>query len=233
MSYESIAKYLIVIANWNPMARSSRLVLLAVLLAAAAILVYRYRGHTDLSPSPVAEIPRAPIAVPGVVEPEEMLAEPFPKYSPTEPEKMLGDAMKEARGNSDPNALLPALNRILAKYPDYADGYAMRLGLLCTGKDRAAILSDINNALKYEKSSEISKETHAGMLSMKAKAEHDASDDVAALRDLDAALRDNISDGTRFTNSGAVAPEKSTSPCTWSESDMDELKQRYPRRLGL
>lgn len=157
-----------------------------------------------------------------------MLAEPFPAYSPTEPEKMLGDAMKEVRGNSDPNALLPALNRILAKYPDYADGYAMRLGMLCAGKDRAAIVADINNALKYEKNSENTKETHAGMLSMKAKTDHDAGDDVAALRDLDTALQNNIADATHFTNSGAIAPEKSTSPCTWSESDMDQMKHRYP-----
>jgi hypothetical protein len=91
---------------------------------------------------------------------------------PTEPERMLGQVMKEIRGNSDPNALLPALNRILAKYPDYADGYEMRLGSLCTEKDHAAILSDINNALKYERGSENAKETHASVLSMKAKAEH-------------------------------------------------------------
>jgi tetratricopeptide (TPR) repeat protein len=136
--------------------------------------------------------------------------------------------MKEIRGDSDPNALLPSLNRILTKYPDFADGYAIRLGVLCSGRDRAAIVSDINNALKFEKNAENTKETHPGMLSMKAKTEHDLGDDAAALRDLDMALRENIADATRFTNSGAIAPEKSTSPCTWSESDMDELRQRFP-----
>lgn len=212
------------------MSRLSRLVLFAILIVAAiaAILAYRYKGRTDHSSSLVADAPRSPITVQGVAEPEEMLVEPFPAYAPTEPEKMLGDAMKEVRGNSDPNALLPALNRILGKYPDYADGYAIRLGILCSGKDRPAIVSDTNNALKYEKNSAISKETQAGMLSMKAKTEHDAGDDAGALRDLDTALEENIADGTRFTNSGAVAPEKLASPCTWSESDMDELKQRYP-----
>jgi tetratricopeptide (TPR) repeat protein len=63
---------------------------------------------------------------------------------------------------------------------------------------------------------------------MKAKAEHNGSDDAAAMRDLDAALQANIADGARFANSGAVAPEKTTSACTWSETDMDQLIQRVP-----
>lgn len=127
------------------MSRLSRLVLFAILILATivAILAYRYKGQTVHSSSMVADAPRSPITVQGVAEPEEMLVEPFPAYAPTEPEKMLGDAMKEARGNSDPNALLPALNRILGKYPDYSDGYAIRLGILCSGKDRPAIVSDI------------------------------------------------------------------------------------------
>jgi len=157
-----------------------------------------------------------------------MRIEPFPLYAPTEPERMLGEAMKETRGNSDPNALLPALNRILAKYPDYADGYVMRLGSLCTEKDHAAILSDINNALRYDGNSENAKETHTSLLSMKAKAEHDGGDDASAIRDLDTVLQANVADGTRFANSGGIAPEKTTSACTWSETDMGELTQRFP-----
>jgi hypothetical protein len=115
------------------MARSSRYVLLALLLAVGAVLVYRYRPQTHHTQSGVADTHPEPILVPGVAEPEEMRVEPFPTFVPTEPERMLGDAMKETRGNSDPNALLPALNRILAKYPDYGDGYVMRLGSLCNG----------------------------------------------------------------------------------------------------
>ena len=97
------------------MARFLRYVILALLLASAAILVYRYRGHMERPQGQVAEVHREPILIPGVTEPEEMRVEPFPVFVPTEPERMLGEAMKEIRGNSDPNALLPALNRILAK----------------------------------------------------------------------------------------------------------------------
>lgn len=211
------------------MARSSRFVLLALLIAVAAVLAYRYRPHTQQHPqSGVAETHPEPILVPGLEEPEEMRVEPFPKFAPTEPERMLGDAMKETQGNSDPNALLPALNRILAKYPDFGDGYAMRLGSLCSGKDHAAILSDINSALKYNATSEDAKETQAPMLSMKAKLEHDSGDDSAAMRDLNTAIHANLADAARFTNSGATAPERAASACTWTERDMDQLKQRFP-----
>lgn len=210
------------------MARSSRFVFFALLFAGAAVLAYRYRPHSKPAQKSVAETHLAPILIPGVAEPEEMRVEPFPRLAPTEPERMLGDAMKETSGNSDPNALLPALNRILAKYPDYGDGYAMRLGSLCTGKDRAAILSDINNALKYNSTSEVATDSKASMLSMKAKLEHDNGDDTAALHDLDLAMHANLADAARFTNSGAIAPEKTASVCTWTETDMDQLKQRFP-----
>lgn len=210
------------------MARSSRYVLSALLLAVGAVLVYRYRPYAHHPQIGVADTHPEPILVPGVAEPEEMRVEPFPKFLPSEPERMLGDAMKETRGNSDPNALLPALNLILAKYPDYGDGYVMRLGSLCGGKDHAAILSDINNALKYNASSENAKETQASMLSMKAKLEHDGGDDTAAVRDLDAAVHANLADAARFTNSGATAPEKTAAACTWTETDMEQLKQHFP-----
>jgi tetratricopeptide (TPR) repeat protein len=210
------------------MARSLRYILLALLIAVAAVFVYRYRPHTQHPQSGVAETHPLPILIPGVAEPEEMRVEPFPKFAPTEPERMLGDAMKATQGNNDPNALLPALNRILAKYPDYGDGYAMRLASLCSGKDRTAILSDINNTLKYNMSSENAKDTQASMLSMKAKLEHDGGDDAAAMRDLDAAVHANPAEAVRFTNSGATGPEKTASACTWTETDMDQLKQRFP-----
>lgn len=210
------------------MARSSRFVLLALLLALTAVLAYHYRPHAQHSQTGVAATHPKPILVPGVTEPEEMRVEPFPKYVLTDPERMLGDAMKEIRGNSDPNALLPALNSILAKYPDYGDGYVMRLGSLCSGKDHAAILSDINNALKYISTAEVATDTKASMLSMKAKLEHDSGDDASAIRDLDSSVRANLADAVRFTNSGAIAPEKMATACTWTETDMDQLKQRYP-----
>ena len=78
---------------------------------------------------------RDPILIPGVQEPEEMRVEPFPAASPTPPEQMFAAAMQEVGNTSKPEALLPALDRILNKYPDYSDGYTMRLAALCSGND--------------------------------------------------------------------------------------------------
>jgi tetratricopeptide (TPR) repeat protein len=209
------------------MARFWRNIAFALLLAVIAILIYRLyprHRHDDTSEN----LHREPILIPGIQEPEEMRVEPFPVYVPTEPERMVGQAMKEIQGNTSPDALLPALNHILSKYPDYADGYVLRLGPLCNGKDRAAILSDINSALKYEASSENTKDTRASVLSMKAKLEHDDGDDAAAMQDLDKAIQANLADSTQFVNSGATAPEKTASACTWTEPDMDALAQRFP-----
>lgn len=195
-----------------------RFALLALLIIAAVILGYAYRGRrerphntkpeaSDKSLQTTATDARHdPIAIPGVIEPAEMLVAPFPKAVLSGPDQLLANAMKETGGNADRNALLPALNRILAKYPNYADGYVMRLDSLCNRKDRAAILSDIDSALRYEAPSANTAETRASVLSMKAKMEHDGGDDASALQDLDAALHADITDGARFVNSGARPP---------------------------
>jgi hypothetical protein len=79
---------------------------------------------------------REPILIPGVQEPDEMRVEPFPVNNVvlTAPELMLGEAMESADKN-DPAALLPALNQILAKYPDYSDGYVAPSFALCGDND--------------------------------------------------------------------------------------------------
>jgi tetratricopeptide (TPR) repeat protein len=170
----------------------------------------------------------APILIPGVQEPEEMRVEPFPAHVLTEPERMLAEGMNNIKDKDRLDALLPVLNGILAKYPDYGDGYTLRLISLCNGNDHAAILSDINSALKYKSNLENAGETNASMLPMRAKIEHDEGDDVAAMRDLDAYIQANTANADRFTNSGAVAPEKTASACTWSETDMDAIKSKFP-----
>ncbi len=86
---------------------------------------------------------------------------------------------------SKPDALLPPLNHILAKYPDFSNGYLMRLGALCEGNDRPGISSDINNALKYLATSRVGNTSQGSLLSMRAKIEHANGNDRAAIDDLD------------------------------------------------
>jgi tetratricopeptide (TPR) repeat protein len=63
---------------------------------------------------------------------------------------------------------------------------------------------------------------------MRAKVEHTNGDDARAMEDLDSAIQANPADSTEFVNSGATAPEKTASTCTWTESDMDALVQGFP-----
>ena len=157
----------------------------------------------------------------------------MPFEVPTAPDRMLGKAMDQGDSKNSPAALIPALDRILARYPDYFLGYVMRLGSLCGGNDRAAILSNINSALKYVGTSWIGKgsagkDSLGSLLSMRAKIEHANGDDGLAMEDLDKAIHANLADSTQFVNSGVIAPEKSASACTWTLPEMDALVHRSP-----
>jgi hypothetical protein len=118
---------------------------------------------------------------------------------------------------------------IITKYPEYAGGYILRIGALCQGQDRGAILSTIDRALKYLGNSPTEEDTVAGLLSMRAKIEHLNGEDGAALNDLDKAIHAHLDDPTKFVNSGAVAPEMSASLCDWSLPEFDALVARFPR----
>jgi hypothetical protein len=63
---------------------------------------------------------------------------------------------------------------------------------------------------------------------MRAKVGHANGEDFAALEDLDKAIHANVADAAQFVNSGATAPEKSASACTWTLPEMDALVQRFP-----
>jgi len=207
-------------------------VAIGIALFVGLIALFAYHAHTDHGQSAVAVSRHSdPILIPGIQEPEEMRVEPIAAAVLTPPERMLADAMQQAGNDNNkggPAALLPALDRILAKYPDYSDGYVMRLGSLCDGSDRAAILSNINSALKYVSNSRSGKDSPGSLLSMRAKVEHGNGDDSAAMEDLDKAIHANLADASQFVNSGAIAPEKSASACTWTLPEMDALVQRFP-----
>jgi tetratricopeptide (TPR) repeat protein len=95
----------------------------------------------------------------------------------------------------------------------------------CESGDMATALSDIDNALKHAGNS-LLKELAGSLLSMWAKIEYAKGDYVAAMDDLDKAIRSDLTKATRYANSGAVKPEASA--CVWTESDMDALVQRFP-----
>ncbi len=194
------------------------------LAAAFGICIYSWPAQADAGQSH-----REPILIPGVREPDEMRVEPLQvtNFVPTAPEQMLADALKSV-GNDKRASLLPALNQILAKYPDFSDGYIMRLGALCEGTDLVAIASDINSALKYLANSKVGRSSRTSLLSMRAKIEYANRDEKAAIEDLDQAVQADLDKALEFSNSGAVAPEKTAAVCVWAEPDLDMLVQHFP-----
>jgi tetratricopeptide (TPR) repeat protein len=178
------------------------------------------------------EQPRAPILIPNVQEPEEMRVAPLPKTNTvlTPADRMLGEAI--TNGKNDVQAMLPAINRVIASYPEYAAAYIMRLGALCGGSDKDAVLSDINSALKYSDSSqafgETLKQSVGSLYGMRAKIEYLSGDYTGAFTDLEKATRADLTKPSEFVNSGAAGPENTASICTWTQPDLDGLVQRFP-----
>ena len=171
----------------------------------------------------------APILIPGVEEPEEMRVEPLQVPVLTAPERMLRDAERQLGSNNSPAALLPALNRILAKYPDFADGYVRRLASLCGGNDRAAILSDVNRALKYASKLD-STWSVPSLLSMRAKMKYDKDNFAGVMEDLDKAVHADFSSARLFVNRTPAlkASDEKETTCSWTGPDMDALVRRFP-----
>jgi tetratricopeptide (TPR) repeat protein len=173
-----------------------------------------------------------PILIAGIQEPEEMKVDPFPtnKLELSAPERMLGEALQTLDKNK-PGSLLPALNRILEQFPEFSEGYIMRAFTLCDpGSNRAAIIADLDLALKFVANSRTGgKDSVPSLLSTRAKVEVASGDFSAAMNDLERAVLSDPQKATQFTNSGGVKPEKTASSiCVWTEPDMDEFVRRYP-----
>jgi len=117
-----------------------------------------------------AEQSQQPILIPGIQEPEEMRVKPLQsnKVEPPAPLRELAEAANNFSKKNLPE-WLPVLDRILAKYPDFPEGYVFRIGALCEINDRRRAISDINSALKFKNSSQSIKDGLAGWLSMRAK----------------------------------------------------------------
>ena len=172
---------------------------------------------------------RQPILIPGVQEPEEMRVEPLPtnNVEPTASQRELAEAMNKFKANKLAE-WLPALDRILAKYPDFAEGYVFRIGALCESHDRRRAISDINSVLRFKDSSQVIKDSIGSLLSMRAKLAYADGDYAGAMDGIEKAIGINLEKATEFTNSGAAKPEKTASVCVWTEPDMDALVQRFP-----
>jgi tetratricopeptide (TPR) repeat protein len=122
-----------------------------------------------------------------------MRVAPLPSVRPlSAQEKWLDGVLDFERGHGYA-ALLLLLNRRLKEHPDFAAGYVLRLEILCKGNDADAILSDINNALKYRsnlpRGDNNNYYSETKLLSLRANLEHANGNYQSAIEDLDQAIR--------------------------------------------
>jgi tetratricopeptide (TPR) repeat protein len=173
-----------------------------------------------------------PILIPNVPEPDEMRIAPLPMRHMvlTPADRMLEEAIKANK--SDAHAMLPAINRIIASYPEYSPAYVMRLRALCEGSDKDAILSDISNGLKFSASPatfpETLKRPTGSLYGMRAKIEYLEGDYSGAISDLEKAVHADLTAPTAFVNTGGIEPEQTASLCTWTEPAVDALVRQFP-----
>jgi tetratricopeptide (TPR) repeat protein len=193
-------------------------------LVLCALVVVSRGGGTAAAQDQRSQV----VSISGVQEPEEMRVEPIPfkKAEPTAAEQELAEATNNF-SKIDDGTVSPALDRILAKYPEFADGYVFRLNGLCNRNDLRRAIVDVNSAIQFAGKSRV-RETLASLLAMRAKLMYANGDYVGAMNALDRTISNDPEHATEFTNSGGVKPERAASVCVWTASDMDDLVQRFP-----
>jgi hypothetical protein len=176
---------------------------------------------------------RHPIVIPGIKEPPEMLAMPLPRHFLSEAEAALAQVLNESRDQGKSYPSMDSLNRLVGQYPEFHFGYVIRLGYFCEGSDVAAALSDANNAIRTIGSSNVPAQSRLGLTSMRAKLLFVTGKQVEAIQELATAISMEPEDAFQFPNSGAIEPERKSTLCTWTESDMDTLVAKYvqPRQI--
>jgi tetratricopeptide (TPR) repeat protein len=209
------------------MARRWEIVAVLGLIGGSTLVYYEITNRRPTA-NP-ADLHRPPILVAGVTEPDELRVEPLAPPTPNAADRALGEAFQKLGSKNATTDILNLVNPLLASYPDYADGYVLRVGALCqlSTSNHTAIISDIDAAIKYHPRAESS--SVGNLLAMKAKIEYADDEDGRAMADLEAAMRGDLEKAAQMFNNGQVAPGN-TSPswCTWTESDIGGLVTKFP-----
>jgi len=177
------------------------------------------------TPAPAASV-TLPIAVPGVQEPPELRVVPYPTLVLSAPERMLAEATQVSGGAFNPLKMPEVIDAILAKYPEWGDGHAVRTVVKCQGTDPAPVLTELNRAINTVQHQW--QDAQQMLFAVRAKLSHHAGDDEAALLDLDRAVHVRIDTAEQIFNLRSVSGELSSALCIWSDADLDALVAKFP-----
>lgn len=140
--------------------------------------------------------------------------------------KLVGDT-KDIQKNQE---ALSAIDKLLEKHPEWADGYFLRatLSILVGDKDYKKPFADVESAIKLRPLQKYKSayETDAEILSLRAKLNMLSGNYRQAMNDLDMAIK--IDPTYPFLNTGGVKPEDDSNPTALQKKDFDVLVAKYP-----
>lgn len=134
----------------------------------------------------------------------------------------------------DPKAIAAGIEEIgtfIDEDPRNPDFYFSRAALSCVGgvREPRLILSDAIKAetLLASGSPALFTNSH-DVRALKARLEFEAGQFEEAMRDLDAAVADDVEAAANVFNDGGVEPRTASARCMWSLPDIEALEKRYP-----
>ena len=189
-----------------------------------------------LVPSTLSQAPVSDGAlIQGIVEPLELRGEAQAFSEPSELQRRLSEVMPRSNDSEDLKRAREVVNAVIQVYPNSSQALSTRLLLSCQIEQIVdpSTVNDIDEVIRLQKSrqdgdTELVLLTEPELLKMKAKLEYDAGNHKKAVGDLYAAVSFDIHDADNVLNSGGVAPENKSAPCSWYKPDLDQLIKDYP-----
>jgi tetratricopeptide (TPR) repeat protein len=161
----------------------------------------------------------------------------LPKAVPPPPSPVLvrfaqSDTIRRA-DTAKPDTIAPALAALDAFVQEAPMEPAirwMRAGVLCeTAAPPQQVLEDLAVAASLLSGTMAPAFVHVqSILTLKAKMELRLGQYDAAMRDLDAAIREDFGSASEVFNDGMVEPRTEFAPCAWTLADIDALSKRLP-----
>ena len=132
-----------------------------------------------------------------------------------------------------PESIPPAikdLDELIAEEPQRSDFYLIRAELSCYNHAPARdIIDDVDKSIAAYRRDSSSYANLQGHYAVRAHAQLDAGQFEQAVRDLDAALREDYQRGYEIFNDGGADPRKTKVACAWSLPDFDTLQTKFPK----
>lgn len=139
----------------------------------------------------------------------------------------------QAADPKDASKLAPAIRELASLIqlePRNSDFYFLRASLSCYAHPNIKeVLDDITMSISLRDSSKSSAySTVKDHYALKAKVEFDNGRYQDAMRDLDAAVKEDYDSAEQVFNDGNTKPSTTTQPCIWTQPDLDKLAQQFP-----